>query len=364
MVFPNGGPLPRHPSQLYEAALEGVALFLILRILAKFSAVRKRPGVISAAFLGLYGLARFAVEFFREPDAQVGFLPLGATMGQALTLPLAAASALMLWRFARKVPLARTFITSPLLNDCKFAQARFFTRNGGVSEGPFSSANCRFETSDPIENVRENRRRLLATFGIDAKKSLITLHQNHTAKIVVITSPPRSPDEYLAIEADGIITNQPGLAVGVLTADCVPALIADEKTGLVAAIHCGWKGIRRGIIGEAVAKLAALGAKPEDLCVALGPCLKQCSYEVGPEFVEEIGLPEFFRRHGKKYLFDCTAYAKSKFREAGARRVEVLGFDTYVDKDLFFSYRRSVQTGDFAESEIDEGRQLSVIAIK
>jgi phosphatidylglycerol:prolipoprotein diacylglycerol transferase len=363
MIFPNSDGLPRHPSQLYEAVLEGAVLFAALLLLARTRVARKRPGVVSAAFLGLYGMARIAVEFFREPDVQIGYLPFGITMGQALTAPAILLSTFLLWSFLRRPPEPETFVASPLLGGVPSVRHRFFTRQGGVSKGPFATANCRFETSDPMMNVRENRRRLMATVGIDAKKSLVTLHQQHTANVVVITSSARAPEEYLAIEADAVVTDRHGLAVGILTADCVPVLISDPRAKVVAAVHCGWKGIRRGIIEETLKAFASFGSKAKDLRVALGPCLKQSSYEVDAEFKKEIGCPKLFKRKGGKYLFDCTGYALMRLKAAGVKDIDVLDFDTYENEDLFFSYRRSVKTGDFASSDIDEGRMLSVIAV-
>ncbi|MDR1476700.1 MAG: prolipoprotein diacylglyceryl transferase, partial [Rickettsiales bacterium] len=334
MVFPNSDGLPRHPSQLYEAALEGVAMFALLNLITRLRSVRGKPGVVSAAFLGLYGAARVAVEFFREPDVQIGYLPLGVTMGQALTVPAILFSAFLLWRFLRRRPETETFAASPLLGGVPFVRHGFFTRQGGVSVGPFASANCRFETSDPMANVRENRRRLLASLGIDAKKSLVTLHQQHTSNVVVITSSSRAPEEYLAIEADAVVTDRPGLAVGILTADCVPVLMVDPSAKIVAAVHCGWKGIRRGIIEETLKALASLGSKTEDLRVALGPCLKQASYEVDADFKKGIGRPGLFRRRGGKYLFDCAGYALERLRRAGVGNIDVMDFDTYGNEDL------------------------------
>ena len=363
MVFPNSDGLSRHPSQLYEATLEGVALLVILNLVARTKAARKKPGVVSAAFLGFYGFARIAVEFFREPDSQIGYLPFGITMGQVLTAPVILFSIILLRRFLQRPPEPEMFITSPLLDGVPFVRHRFFTRQGGVSKGPFAAANCRFETSDPMANVRENRRLLLATMDMDAKKSLVTLHQQHTSNVVVITSSARAPEEYLAIEADAVVTDRPGLAVGILTADCVPVLMADPDAKVIAAVHCGWKGVRRGIIEETLKALASLGSKAKDLRVALGPCLKQDFYEVDAAFMKEISRPRLFRRRGDKYLFDFTGYALERLRRAGVGNIDVLDFDTYGNEDLFFSYRRSVKTGDFADSEIDEGRMLSVVAI-
>ena len=371
MVFPGSDGLPRHPSQLYEAFLEGIVLFVALACLARLPRARAGRGVLISAFVGLYGIARFAVEFVREPDASLGLLGLGLSMGQWLSLPMilvGGAAFALLWR-AKLHPAE--FAASPMLGSAAFAKHRFFTRNGGVSKGAFASANCRFETSDSCENVAENRRRLMATMGSNADTSLFTLKQQHTNKVVVIKDAAALPRDYLDIEADALIATKPGLAVGVLTADCLPVLIADPRKKLVAAVHCGWKGLYAGIAGETLKALKKLGSKPADLTLAFGPCLRQKSYEVDADFRAKIVAQDAkyaaFFKPGKqeKYLFDIVAYAVAKFTEAGCKRrkIEALVMDTLVQKDEFFSYRRSSRTGDFGADPLDSGRLLSVIEI-
>jgi YfiH family protein len=370
MVFPNSDGIPRHPSQLYEAFMEGLIPFAILQLLWRVNGIRNRSGLLSFIFGALYSIARIGAEFFREPDAHIGFLPGGTTMGQLLTLPVLLAAAVGLVILSKRKPEAEIFVSSPLLNDFQFATNRFFTRQGGVSEGVFASANCRFETSDAMENVRRNRALCMDRMKI-APERLVTLSQQHTDKVVLIDRPVKDAGLYLAREADAIITNQPGLAVGVLTADCVPLLLLDAKNKWVAAAHCGWKGIYRDIIKETVGRMESLGSNPRDIYAALGPCLKRENYEVDPEFMENIAAQdESFRslfRPAKvmgKRLFDCTGYCLAKLRRAGVRNIDVMDFDTY-DPDLFFSYRRSLLTGEHASGgPADEGRQLSAIAIK
>ena len=370
MIFPGSDGLARHPSQLYQAFGEGVVLFIALAWLARHSRARVGRGVLSAAFVALYGVVRFLIEFVREPNANLGLLSLGLTMGQWLSIPMILVGGYMgikLWHANLKPALAAT---SPKLGSLTFARHRFFTRNGGVSKGPFATANCRFETSDSRDNVLENRRRIMATMGSNADTSLFTVKQTHSNKVVVLTDATATPRNYVEVEADAIIATKPGLAVGVLTADCLPVLIADPVNKIIAAVHCGWQGVYAGIIGATLAELGKLGSKPGDLQIAFGPCMRQKSYEVDAEFREKIvaqneKYERFFRASNEKYLFDLPAYAMAKFREAGCKwsKIETLPMDTFASPDEFFSYRRSLQNGDFVNDAFDSGRQLSVIEI-
>jgi phosphatidylglycerol:prolipoprotein diacylglycerol transferase len=357
MVFPNSDGMPRHPSQLYEALGEGILLFVVLMTLWPKMA-RRRGMTMSAAALG-YGIARFCVEFFREPDMQVGYLFGGLTMGQILTLPMIILGGFGLWFFGRRKAEGR-FVSSPLLCGAAGVSHKFFTRNGGVSSGVFATMNCKFETSDLSKNVEKNR--VLAVEALGATR-LATVLQKHTDKVVAIDGAADIAG-FLKLEADGIITNRPGLAVGVLTADCVPALVSSSDGEWVGAIHCGWQGIHSGIVAAAVKAFERAGVAAKDLTVALGPSMRQASYEVDEEFARKIGVPALFKKGcGGKLLFDCVAYCRMKFEAEGVKRIEVLPFDTYSQSDLFFSYRRSLVTHDYAgENPLDEGRMLSAIA--
>ncbi|MBQ8660515.1 MAG: prolipoprotein diacylglyceryl transferase [Alphaproteobacteria bacterium] len=369
IIFPNTDGLPRHPSQLYEAFGEGLILFLILFVIHKFKAVKNRYGTTAFAFVGLYGIARIIIENFREPDAQIGFLKFGITMGQLLTIPMILASITAIIYLSKKEQVIQKYVSSPFLEN-QSIKTRFFTRQNGVSSGVFASANCKFETSDSKENVAENRHRLLNDLGLNSDTSLITVNQQHTNEVIYIDTPVKNIEKYLNMKVDGIITNQPNLAIGILTADCVPLLISDEKTGLIGAIHCGWQGIHKNIVHTAIEKMKSLGSNPRDIKVVLGPCLKQNSYEVDKDFMKNItkeneNFESLFIPKDEKYLFDCSGFCKMKLNAEGIKNIEILPFDTYKESDLFFSYRRSVITKDYANNTpTDEGRQLSIIVKK
>lgn len=371
VIFPNTNGIPRYPSQLFEAVTEGLILFTVLMCLRRLKSIKNRYGLIAFIFIGGYAISRICVENFREPDEQIGFISAHITMGQILSTPMLLLSIFGIFYLLKRNPQEELFITSPLLDNCSFATHRFFTRNGGVSSGVFESANCKFETSDKKDNVKKNREILLSSIGLNANTSLITLNQKHTDNVIVIDKQIENVNDYLNIEADGLLSTVPNIAIGILTADCVPVILIDEKKKIVGAIHCGWQGIYNDIIKATSKKLKELGSNIEDVNVALGPCLKQKSYEVDFNFKDKIlsqnkDFDILFKpiKKKNKYLFDCTKYCIMKLRLEGFNIIETLDFDTYTQKDLFFSYRRSVITKDFATSPTDEGRILSVIVIK
>ena len=233
------------------------------------------------------------------------------------------------------------------LKDDKFAAAHgFFGRKGGVSAGIFESLNCGLGTADDPEAVAENRRRAVTAFaGSDIP--LLTPRQDHTDICLIVTEPWRERPV-----ADALATDAPGLAIGILTADCAPVLFAGRRTDgarVVGAAHAGWKGALNGILENTVAAMQKLGA--QEITAALGPCINPESYEVGPEFRELFG-PEFFRGGN----FDLPAYVRHRLERSGVELLSFCAADTYAGD--YFSYRRSVH-----RKEPDYGRQLSVITI-
>ncbi|UYN95248.1 MAG: peptidoglycan editing factor PgeF [Enhydrobacter sp.] len=241
-------------------------------------------------------------------------------------------------------------------------QHRFFTRRGGVSEGLYSSLNCGYGSGDRPENVRENRRRAAAEFEV-GETDLLTLHQIHSTDVLTVaTDRWTSPG---APKADGLVTDRPGVVLGVLAADCAPVLLADTQAGVIGAAHAGWKGALGGIVEATVSVMERLGARRERLHVAIGPCIGRDSYEVGPEFpapflVQADANASFFRpapRAGH-FLFDLAGYLVQRLRLAGVTAVAT-GHDTLSSRDDFFSYRRNTLKG-----VRDYGRGLSAIALE
>lgn len=235
----------------------------------------------------------------------------------------------------------------------------FFTRRGGVSRGIYESLNCGPGSRDDPRAVAENRARAAAALGLPGAP-LLTVRQVHGRAVVHVRA---AFDEGAAPEADGLVTATPGIAIGVLAADCAPVLLADAEAGVVAAAHAGWRGAVAGAAEAAVAAMAALGARPDRIRAAVGPCIAQASYEVGAEVRRAAGGGADSRRFAPggregKWLFDLSGYVADRLRGAGVIRVEEAGVDTCADEERFFSYRRARRRG-----EAGYGRALSAIAI-
>lgn len=237
----------------------------------------------------------------------------------------------------------------------------FFTRAGGVSEGLFASLNCGFGSGDDPANVAENRRRVAAALGLGPDR-LATCYQIHSPAVVTVEAPWRYEDRP---RADALVTRTPGLALGILTADCAPVLFADPEARIIGAAHAGWRGAVGGVLEATVAAMRALGASPDRLRAAIGPCIAQASYEVGPEFpapflAEDAAYQVFFRpaQRGGHFHFDLPGYVARRLQRLGLGRVEWTGGDTAAEPERFFSYRRSCLL-----KEPDYGRAISAICL-
>lgn len=237
----------------------------------------------------------------------------------------------------------------------------FFTRAGGVSTGIYASLNAGPGSGDSAANIATNRTRASAALGLQPGR-LVTAYQVHSADVITVDAPweiDRPP------RADGLVTEVPGLGLGVLTADCAPVLLADSRARIAAAVHAGWRGALGGVIESAVNAMVVLGARPDRVTAAIGPCIGLLSYEVGPEFpapflAQNPDNEEFFREapRDSHYLFDLGGFVAACLARAGVRPVTPPTLDTCALEDRFFSYRRSVLDG-----ESDYGRNLSVIAL-
>ena len=235
----------------------------------------------------------------------------------------------------------------------------FLGRTGGVSEGICASLNVGLGADDSRDAIRENRRRAVEAVAPGA--ALVTVHQVHSADALVATAP--WPDDGRP-HADAIVTDRPGLVLGILTADCTPVLFADETAGVIGAAHAGWKGAFSGVVESTLAAMESLGADRSRIAAAIGPVIARKSYEVDEGFLRRFAEadPEnerFFTpgRDGH-HQFDLEAYVLARLAAAGLRRVEALGLDTYSNPDRFFSYRRATHRG-----EPTYGRQISLIAL-
>jgi len=253
-------------------------------------------------------------------------------------------------------------LTSESLTALSGIRHGFFTRDGGVSGGLYASLNCGLGSGDDLASVAENRGRALARLGLPADR-LATAYQVHSNRAARADSPwpaDRRP------QVDALVTRTPGLALGILTADCVPVLFADRQAGVVGAAHAGWRGALDGVLEATLAAMQELGARAESTLAAIGPAIEQPSYEVGPEFPgpfldQDPANRDFFRtapRNGH-FLFDLKGYVARRLARAGLARIERLAANTCAEPERFFSYRRACLEGEQAY-----GRLLSAIALE
>ena len=250
-------------------------------------------------------------------------------------------------------------ISSQLLSDYTHG---FFTRNGGVSEGIYSSLNCGFGSGDNRALVAENRQRAMRRLGLQSLK-LITCSQVHGTEVLTIANKGvlGNPEK-----SDALVSDRGGIAIGVLTADCAPVLMADKKSGVVGAVHAGWRGALTGVLEAAANSMERLGSHTKDIRAVIGPCISQSSYEVGPEFrarFESSGCNTdlFFKSSPNKnhYMFDLEGYIVDRMETLGVGQIERCGLDTYENADNFFSFRRSQHL-----LESSYGRSLSLISVR
>ncbi len=247
-------------------------------------------------------------------------------------------------------------IRAPTLGDVAHG---FLGRVGGVSSGLHAGLNVGIGSDDDAAAVAENRQ--LATTAVLPGAALTTLYQIHSADCVTVRSPF---EDRLRPRADALVTDRPGLALGILTADCAPVLLADAAAGVVGAAHAGWKGAIGGVTDATILAMEALGAKRERIAAAIGPCIARGSYEVDDAFAIRFEASDpanerFFveGREGHRQ-FDLEAYVAHRLAAAGVGRVALLGLDTYGDEARFFSYRRATHRG-----EPGYGRQISIIGL-
>jgi hypothetical protein len=238
----------------------------------------------------------------------------------------------------------------------------FLGRSGGVSKGIYAALNCGPGSKDDPGAIAENREIAVQALAGDQEPALVTCYQIHSANAVTVTEPwqaNRSP------KADAMVTNRAGIMLGILTADCAPVLFADAKARIIGAAHAGWNGALGGVIESAVSAMTALGARRENIHAAIGPCISQAAYEVGPEFKQRFcsnddSYARFFlpsERPGH-WQFALEEFVADRLNRAGLGGIEKLSACTYSGESEFFSYRRATH-----RAEPDYGRQLSAIAL-
>jgi YfiH family protein len=235
----------------------------------------------------------------------------------------------------------------------------FAGRRGGVSTGVHAGLNVGLGSQDDRDAVMRNR--ALARDALLPSAALVTVHQVHSPDVVTVTAPIA---DTARPAADAMVTNHPGLVLGILTADCVPVLFADANAGVVGAAHAGWKGAIGGVTDRTIEAMVTLGADPARIACAIGPCIGRASYEVSDDFAarfeQDDSANERFFTPGRPghHQFDIAAYVATRLASAGVGRIALLDEDTYSQPDRFFSYRRACHA-----QESDYGRQISMIAL-
>ena len=250
---------------------------------------------------------------------------------------------------------------SSLLSAIPGLRHAFFSREGGVSKGIYEGLNGGIGSDDDAANVAENRRRMAEQMGVTSDR-LLTLYQVHSPDVVVATTPWGGAARP---KADALVTRTEGIAIGVTAADCGPILFVDPSARVIGAAHAGWKGALTGILESTIGAMEKLGADRGGIVAAIGPLIRQHSYEVGSEFVErfldaDAGNAMFFlpgERDGHS-MFDLAGFIRMRLENAGVLMIDDVGIDTYSD-ERFFSYRRSVH-----RKEPDYGRHVHAIALE
>ena len=252
-------------------------------------------------------------------------------------------------------------LDSPLLSAVPGLRHAFFSRDGGVSDGIYAGLNGGLGSNDDPANVAENRRRMAEHLGV-SPMHFLGVHQIHSPDAVVAAGPWTGASRP---RADAIVTRTEGLAIGVTAADCGPILFVDPNARVIGAAHAGWKGALTGIVESTVEAMEKLGAGRGSIVAAIGPLIRQHSYEVGNEFVEKFLLADaenalFFlpaAREGHA-MFDLAGFIRRRLENAGVLVIDDIGLDTYSD-ERFFSYRRSVH-----RQEPDYGRHVHAIVLE
>ncbi len=246
--------------------------------------------------------------------------------------------------------------TTPLLGGTRHG---FLGRSGGVSRGLVAGLNVGLGSGDDPAAIVENRR--LAADAVAPGAKLVTVYQVHSADVVVADHWADDARPH----ADALVTDKPGLVLGILTADCAPVLFADTDAGVIGAAHAGWKGAIDGVTDATIDVMEKLGARRDRIAAAIGPCISRVSYEVDAGFLSRFTdvdpENERFFADGQRaghHQFDLEAYVAHRLGSAGIMRVAALGLDTYSDPDRFFSFRRATHG-----NEPDYGRQISLIAL-
>ncbi|QNT77950.1 Polyphenol oxidase [Entomobacter blattae] len=237
----------------------------------------------------------------------------------------------------------------------------FFTRTGGGSQGDYASLNCSLRSEDSRENIRENMARISQAMGVKPAQlaRVRQVHGNKVAWVKTFSSPTEPMEE--REEADAMVTTTPGVALGVVTADCAPVLLASPAGEMVGAAHAGWRGAAGGVLENTVQAFMDQGFAPEQIQAVIGPCIARASYQVQADMKAQVEGHDveaksfFFSQADGSYLFDLACYCQHRLKKVNVSAM-ILGQDTLSQPERFFSHRRRVLLGQKAL-----GLQMSVI---
>ncbi len=251
-------------------------------------------------------------------------------------------------------------IKSKKLSKYKTVRHGFFDRKGGKSKGIYKSLNCGMGSSDNKKNIKQNLRIVCQKLSLHYKK-IFLLNQIHSNKFHFLNKNYKKNN--IKLTGDALITNQKKIIIGILTADCVPVLIYDNKLKIISAIHAGWKGAYKGIIKKVIKFMLKNGSESKNLVAAIGPCISQKSYEIKKDFKNKFlnqGKKNeiFFRKNKNKTYFSLNKYVYYQLKSLGLKKIDIINKDTYNPKNNFFSARRSIHN-----KENDYGRNISIIMI-
>jgi len=251
-------------------------------------------------------------------------------------------------------------IKSKKLRKIKNIRHGFFNSTGGKSKSIYKSLNCGIGSKDVIANVKKNLQLVRKKISKKAK-NIFLVQQIHSNKFVFIDE---KYNKKIKPKADAIITNQRYLPIAILTADCVPILICDNKKKMIGIIHAGWKGAYKGIIDRVIKFMIKKGCKLKNFTIAVGPSISVKNYEVKEDFRKKFLKKDkknlkYFKIKRNKLYFDLTKYVQALLLKSKIKNIDILNIDTFDVKNKFFSARRALK-----QKHNDYGRNISIIMIK